>query len=857
MANPAYPHLLYSPSPYPPANGYPNPSSQSTFQIPYAHHQESRSLPRPFLPTTSIAGSGGHALPAGSSTPTYPALQYHSQPHSLPKPPVEAIPPPTPKVSYEPPVFRTFQERKRAKDMALRVGLPPSTDPYGIQRASSSLSLQSVRPSILQQELKQNTSNVLAAARSATLPNIPRPLPSPSSRTPSPLLPSAQTSSPPSSPASMYSTAHNPMQATIERSDTLSSVKSLDRMGFSSPGRRPLPKPPVGVNSSKSLDRGIPTTMVGLGLRRKQPSVVSEEGSEDCTMEEMIAMEVAPSVVEARSSSRAPTTPHDIDKHPTTLPSSLPTFHFPDSDSNHEEESSSIPVTPPDRAPSPGIAFSGLPVIQVSSEDTGEGKTDVSIPIIAPPGAKQPSVVKQIRSAGAIVCTGCDQPIIGRIVNAMGQRWHPQCFKCDACGGLLEHVSSYEHEGRAYCHLDYHDTPIVDARFVTLEDEMLGQRYYHELHFFCSECGDPFLDPSQSSAPGTERTRGDDDETNAFVIHKGHPYCERCHLRLHKPKCKACAKPIPDIALNAMGARWHRECFVCANCHYEFANNLFFPKDGKAFCTSCYEDMIYTPTHGRSRNELEGSVGPGMPGRPFLPLQPLLAFRMLLTLLLLLPFTLAKLTGSNGLTSLIARWNDPDFTLSPELQGCSTSNFQLDLPTGLSVPSNQSVSLVTVGRGIQNYTCTNGTYVSNGALANLYDVSCLFDAVDRYISSGNFSTLIPEIAYDSLSYPDTTGLPVAVHHLFIDTPGSTTIGAISPEFVGSTDKVVTAKTASVNATDSAVDIPWLQLTAIPGQGTLAKSVFRIDTVKGQPPKNCSTQGERLSIQYAAMYVFTQ
>ena len=70
-----------------------------------------------------------------------------------------------------------------------------------------------------------------------------------------------------------------------------------------------------------------------------------------------------------------------------------------------------------------------------------------------------------------------------------------------------------------------------------------------------------------------------------------------------------------------------------------------------------------------------------------------------------------------------------------------------------------------------------------------------------------------------------------------DTPGSTTIGAISPEFVGSTDKVVTAKTASVNATDSAVDIPWLQLTAIPGQGTLAKSVFRIDTVKGQPPKN--------------------
>ena len=90
---------------------------------------------------------------------------------------------------------------------------------------------------------------------------------------------------------------------------------------------------------------------------------------------------------------------------------------------------------------------------------------------------------------------------------------------------------------------------------------------------------------------------------------------------------------------------------------------------------------------------------------------------MFLTFLLMLPFTLAKVTGSNSLTSLIARWSAPDFILSPDLQGCPTSGFQLDLPTGLSVPSKQTVSLITVGRGIQNYTCTNGTYASNGALA--------------------------------------------------------------------------------------------------------------------------------------------
>ena len=56
-----------------------------------------------------------------------------------------------------------------------------------------------------------------------------------------------------------------------------------------------------------------------------------------------------------------------------------------------------------------------------------------------------------------MVCGGCHESIIGRIVSAMGMRWHPQCFKCCTCGELLEHVSSYENDGKPYCHLDYHE----------------------------------------------------------------------------------------------------------------------------------------------------------------------------------------------------------------------------------------------------------------------------------------------------------------------------------------------------------------------------------------------------------------
>ncbi len=58
---------------------------------------------------------------------------------------------------------------------------------------------------------------------------------------------------------------------------------------------------------------------------------------------------------------------------------------------------------------------------------------------------------------GGLICGGCGGAIIGRIVSAMGQRYHPPCFKCTVCNEFLEHVSSYEHEGRPYCHLDYHE----------------------------------------------------------------------------------------------------------------------------------------------------------------------------------------------------------------------------------------------------------------------------------------------------------------------------------------------------------------------------------------------------------------
>ncbi|KAI0301646.1 hypothetical protein B0F90DRAFT_1628503 [Multifurca ochricompacta] len=174
----------------------------------------------------------------------------------------------------------------------------------------------------------------------------------------------------------------------------------------------------------------------------------------------------------------------------------------------------------------------------------------------------------------------------------MGVRWHPGCFRCSDCDDLLEYVSSYERDGKPYCHFDYHErfaprcyhckTPIVDERFITLDDPELGKRTYHEQHFFCSECGDPFLAPSidRQNAPGGGGVtfKGDGEFENddvGFTVYKGYPYCEACHVRLRSPRCKKCKKIIRDgmQAVEALGGKYHWECFCCT---VRFALHAFF-----------------------------------------------------------------------------------------------------------------------------------------------------------------------------------------------------------------------------------------------------------------------------------------
>lgn len=189
------------------------------------------------------------------------------------------------------------------------------------------------------------------------------------------------------------------------------------------------------------------------------------------------------------------------------------------------------------------------------------------------------------------------------------------------------------------------------------------------------------------------------------------------------------------------------------------------------------------------------------------------------------------------------------------IASCPVNNVTLPLPAGatIAVPSGQTLLAVSMGVGVQNYTCTNGTYVSAGAVASLYDISCLAGTPGFAKVQDDFFAL-PSFAQQIIrGFADKTQLLYAKHY-FVTNP--TTGTGISPKFAlaanGGSVFTTLAKTGSIKSPTSTANVDWLQLNSI--AGTLATTVFRVDTKAGQPPTTC-TGTQATSIPYAAKYYF--
>ncbi|KAJ3731715.1 hypothetical protein DFJ43DRAFT_1077063 [Lentinula guzmanii] len=321
---------------------------------------------------------------------------------------------------------------------------------------------------------------------------------------------------------------------------------------------------------------------------------------------------------------------NDSDEDDDNTPPSVPLIRI----GGEEEVQKFEPKTPQIVFEVPGMGvdsqFKG-PVINEEGDYDTPRRKGAGAPVALRQGG--PRTLPSARSGvglsgrGGLTCPACGRPIVGRVVGAMGMKWHPDCFRCTICNELLEFQSSYEGVGedgikRPYCHLDYHETfapkcyhcktAIVEERFISLNDLALGRRTYHEQHFFCAECGDPFLSPSSAAKHNHERDFGkangeeltfsgdgtfsydDEDDNVGFTVYKGHPYCEACHVRLRLPKCKKCKRPIRDHmeAVEALGGKWCWECFRCTSCDQPFEDPSYFERDKKPYCENCFSVMI-------------------------------------------------------------------------------------------------------------------------------------------------------------------------------------------------------------------------------------------------------------------------
>jgi hypothetical protein len=194
--------------------------------------------------------------------------------------------------------------------------------------------------------------------------------------------------------------------------------------------------------------------------------------------------------------------------------------------------------------------------------------------------------------------------------------------------------------------------------------------------------------------------------------------------------------------------------------------------------------------------------------------------------------------------------------------------FQCPVTTAPVLPTNQTtiafdkaipVQFVALGVGFQNYTCSAaGTYASAGAVATLYDVSCLvktpfFKTLPDLAMKLGGAAQRSKISSEVGKALGATPLSLGEHHFALKDDGV----SIAPVFdytksQGKSTFVVAAKAAGIPSPGGAANVDWLKLTKV--GGNIGDVVLRLDTRAGQPPAGACTPGSAIvTSPYAAIY----
>ncbi|XP_036093892.1 LIM and senescent cell antigen-like-containing domain protein 2 isoform X2 [Rousettus aegyptiacus] len=177
-------------------------------------------------------------------------------------------------------------------------------------------------------------------------------------------------------------------------------------------------------------------------------------------------------------------------------------------------------------------------------------------------------------------CGSCGEFIIGRVIKAMNNNWHPGCFRCELCDVELADLGFVKNAGRHLCRPCHNREKakglgkhICQRCHLVIEEQPLMFRSdaYHPDHFSCTHCRKELTSEAREL--------------------KGELYCLPCHDKMGVPICGACRRPIEGRVVNALGKQWHVEHFVCAKCEKPFLGHRHYEKKGLAYCETHYNQV--------------------------------------------------------------------------------------------------------------------------------------------------------------------------------------------------------------------------------------------------------------------------
>lgn len=74
-------------------------------------------------------------------------------------------------------------------------------------------------------------------------------------------------------------------------------------------------------------------------------------------------------------------------------------------------------------------------------------------------------------------------------------------------------------------------------------------------------------------------------------------------------ECVSCKLPIFDLPeIFALGKRWHRDCFHCSQCNKQLSFDNYHEIKGKPYCTSDYENLLYSKCYACSKTIYENPL---------------------------------------------------------------------------------------------------------------------------------------------------------------------------------------------------------------------------------------------------------